>query len=150
MILSALWNLSAHCRKNKSEVCSNSGALQLLVQLLRSRYKDIQPSILLSLYISISLYLEFWCFTASSAITKIQVYRHPAIYLSFYLSISLYLESWCFKASSVISKPNPSPNYFLKLRERFSAQFPLKGRGTVPALYMETRRKFFIRLSMIS
>jgi len=37
VILSALWNLSAHCRKNKADVCGIEGALQFLVSLLRSR-----------------------------------------------------------------------------------------------------------------
>ena len=37
VILSALWNLSAHCKKNKSDVCSLEGALGFLVQLLRSK-----------------------------------------------------------------------------------------------------------------
>jgi len=37
VILSALWNLSAHCRKNKSDVCGIIGSLIFLVQLLRSR-----------------------------------------------------------------------------------------------------------------
>jgi hypothetical protein len=37
VILSALWNLSAHCRKNKSDVCAFPAALNLLAQLLRSR-----------------------------------------------------------------------------------------------------------------
>lgn len=33
-ILSALWNLSAHCTENKSEICSIDGALGFLVDLL--------------------------------------------------------------------------------------------------------------------
>lgn len=33
-ILSALWNLSAHCTENKSEICSVDGALGFLVDLL--------------------------------------------------------------------------------------------------------------------
>ena len=37
VILSALWNLSAHCKKNKADVCSIPGSLVFLVQLLRSR-----------------------------------------------------------------------------------------------------------------
>ena len=37
VILSALWNLSAHCKKNKSDVCSLEGSLVFLVQLLRSK-----------------------------------------------------------------------------------------------------------------
>lgn len=37
VILSALWNLSAHCKKNKADVCGISGSLVFLVQLLRSR-----------------------------------------------------------------------------------------------------------------
>ena len=37
VILSALWNLSAHCKKNKSDVCSQEQALVFLVQLLRSK-----------------------------------------------------------------------------------------------------------------
>ena len=37
VILSALWNLSAHCKKNKSDVCSLDGSLVFLVQLLRSK-----------------------------------------------------------------------------------------------------------------
>jgi hypothetical protein len=37
VILSALWNLSAHCKKNKADVCSIEGSLVFLVQLLRSR-----------------------------------------------------------------------------------------------------------------
>ena len=37
VILSALWNLSAHCKKNKSDVCSQEAALVFLVQLLRSK-----------------------------------------------------------------------------------------------------------------
>ena len=37
MILSALWNLSAHCRKNKSDICCMAGSLVFLVRLLRSR-----------------------------------------------------------------------------------------------------------------
>ena len=37
VILSALWNLSAHCRKNKSDVCGMEGSLVFLTQLLRSR-----------------------------------------------------------------------------------------------------------------
>ena len=41
VILSALWNLSAHCKKNKSDVCSLEGALVFLVQLLRSKSTDV-------------------------------------------------------------------------------------------------------------
>merc|ERR550519_740855 len=37
VILSALWNLSAHCRKNKADVCAIEGSLQFLVSLLRSK-----------------------------------------------------------------------------------------------------------------
>lgn len=37
VILSALWNLSAHCKKNKSDVCTLEGSLVFLVQLLRSQ-----------------------------------------------------------------------------------------------------------------
>ena len=37
MVLSALWNLSAHCKKNKSDVCSAPDSLAFLVQLLRSK-----------------------------------------------------------------------------------------------------------------
>ncbi|CAB3379408.1 Hypothetical predicted protein [Cloeon dipterum] len=33
-ILSALWNLSAHCSANKAEICQVEGALALLVQML--------------------------------------------------------------------------------------------------------------------
>ena len=40
--------------------------------------------------------------------------------------------------------PNPSPNAFPKLCERFSACFALEGRGTVPSF------KFFLRLCMMS
>ena len=35
VILSALWNLSAHCRKNKCDICDMEGGLQFLVFLLR-------------------------------------------------------------------------------------------------------------------
>ena len=37
VILSALWNLSAHCKKNKSDVCNQDSSLVFLVQLLRSK-----------------------------------------------------------------------------------------------------------------
>ena len=36
VVLSALWNLSAHCRRNKVEVCEEPGSLVFLVELLRS------------------------------------------------------------------------------------------------------------------
>ena len=36
VILSALWNLSAHCRKNKSDICDEIGSLVFVVELLRS------------------------------------------------------------------------------------------------------------------
>ena len=55
-------------------------------------------------------------------------------------------------AHSYLSKPNPSPYAFPKLREHFSARFPLKGRETVPsfALWIWKRNtNFYIRLSMI-
>ena len=35
VILSALWNLSAHCRKNKSDICDMEGGLSFLAFLLR-------------------------------------------------------------------------------------------------------------------
>ena len=41
VILSALWNLSAHCRKNKSDICEETGSLVFLVELLRSSSKTI-------------------------------------------------------------------------------------------------------------
>ncbi len=34
VVLSALWNLSAHCGKNKSDICDTDGALEFLVRLL--------------------------------------------------------------------------------------------------------------------
>ena len=37
VILSALWNLSSHCRKNKEDICSINGALAFLVNLLRHK-----------------------------------------------------------------------------------------------------------------
>ena len=36
VILSAVWNLSAHCRKNKADICEETGSLVFLVELLRS------------------------------------------------------------------------------------------------------------------
>ncbi|KAL3278480.1 hypothetical protein HHI36_013799 [Cryptolaemus montrouzieri] len=42
-ILSALWNLSAHCTENKSEICSVRGALMFLVQMLS--YKSSSESL---------------------------------------------------------------------------------------------------------
>jgi adenomatosis polyposis coli protein len=33
-ILSALWNLSAHCSANKAEICATPGALEFLVDTL--------------------------------------------------------------------------------------------------------------------
>ena len=36
VVLSALWNLSAHCKRNKVEVCEEPGSLVFLVELLRS------------------------------------------------------------------------------------------------------------------
>lgn len=36
-ILSALWNLSAHCSKNKSEFCMVDGALAFLVKMLKHK-----------------------------------------------------------------------------------------------------------------
>ncbi|KAK9874744.1 hypothetical protein WA026_005556 [Henosepilachna vigintioctopunctata] len=42
-ILSALWNLSAHCTENKSEICAVVGALAFLVQMLL--YKSSSKSL---------------------------------------------------------------------------------------------------------
>ncbi|KAL3278478.1 hypothetical protein HHI36_013797 [Cryptolaemus montrouzieri] len=42
-ILSALWNLSAHCTENKSEICAVDGALAFLVQMLL--YKSATKSL---------------------------------------------------------------------------------------------------------
>ena len=36
VVLSALWNLSAHCRRNKADICEEPGCLVFLVELLRS------------------------------------------------------------------------------------------------------------------
>ena len=36
VVLSALWNLSAHCKRNKVELCEEPGSLVFLVELLRS------------------------------------------------------------------------------------------------------------------
>ena len=41
VILSALWNLSAHCKKNKSDVCGQEESLVFLVQLLRSKSTSV-------------------------------------------------------------------------------------------------------------
>ena len=35
MVLSALWNMSAHCARNKAAICEEPGCLVFLVQLLR-------------------------------------------------------------------------------------------------------------------
>ncbi|XP_045467801.1 uncharacterized protein LOC123676128 isoform X2 [Harmonia axyridis] len=42
-ILSALWNLSAHCTENKSEICAVKGALEFLIQMLL--YKSAPKSL---------------------------------------------------------------------------------------------------------
>ena len=34
VLLSALWNLSAHCNKNKEDICEEPGSLVFLVELL--------------------------------------------------------------------------------------------------------------------
>lgn len=39
-ILSALWNLSAHCARNKAEICAVQGALNFLVELLDTQEKS--------------------------------------------------------------------------------------------------------------
>ena len=49
-----------------------------------------------------------------------------------------------------MNKPNPSPNAYPKICERFSARFPLKGRGTAPSFALWRDAIFFLRLSMIS
>ena len=36
VVLSALWNLSAQCRRNKMDICEEPGFLVLLMELLRS------------------------------------------------------------------------------------------------------------------
>ena len=41
VILSAVWNLSAHCRKNKADICEETGSLVFLVELLRSSSQTI-------------------------------------------------------------------------------------------------------------
>ena len=35
VILSALWNLSAHCQKNKAELCQNQECLPFLIRIMR-------------------------------------------------------------------------------------------------------------------
>ena len=47
-----------------------------------------------------------------------------------------------------MSKPNPSPNAFPKLSERFSARFPLKGKWMVPsfALWIWKRDATFYKI----
>ena len=56
--------------------------------------------------------------------------KTTSLCLSVFTSIRLYENLW----------PNPTPNYFPKLCEQFSARFPLKGMGTVPsfALWRDT------------
>ena len=41
VMLSALWNLSAHCKKNKADICEETGSLVFLVELLRSSSETI-------------------------------------------------------------------------------------------------------------